>query len=296
MGKERQSSNHILMIEPAGFYDNPQTKETNSYQTREEGQDRHSIQTKALLEFRTYRDLLVEHGVQITTVKGSKECPDDIFPNWFSTHPTGQMVIYPMMYENRQKERRQDIIDDVRKRYNDVIDFSALEQQGKALESTSSVNLDHLNQIAYLARSPRSDEKTAQDWCKMMGYELFAFDTEHNGMQVYHTDVVLWIGSELAGLSVECLKDDAVIDSLKKNRKLVTFTNDQMAAFAGNALEVVGKDGEKMLAMSRGAWDSLRDDQKQTIREHYSTVIKPDLSTIEYYGGGSARCMLAELF
>lgn len=284
------------MIEPAAFYDNPQTKETNSYQTREEGQDRSAIQGKALIEFRMYRDMLVEHGVQITTAKGQDTCPDDIFPNWFSTHPSGQMVVYPMMYENRQTERRQDVIDDVRKRYNDFIDFSAMEQQGKALESTSSVNLDHLNKIAYLARSPRSDEATAQEWCRMMGFELFAFDTEHNGMPVYHSDVVLWIGTDLAGICVECLKDDSIIDSLKENRKLVTFTNDQMGAFAGNALEVIGRGGEKMLAMSSGAWASLRDDQKQVIKEHYSTIIKPDLSTIEYYGGGSARCMLAELF
>lgn len=291
-----QSTNHLLMIEPADFYDNPQTKDTNSYQTREEGQNHKEIQSKALLEFRIYRDMLVEHGVQVTTVKGREGCPDDVFPNWLSTHPSGQMVLYPMMYENRQAERRQDIIDDVRKRYKDFMDFTAHEQHGKALESTSSVNLDHVNKIAYLARSPRSDEKLAEDWCTMMGFTLVPFDTEHNGMQVYHTDVVMWIGTELAGLCVECLMGDTIIDTLKKHRKVVAFTNDQMGAFAGNALEVVGAGGEKMLAMSKGAWESLRSDQKETIQEHYKNIIKPDLSTIEFYGGGSARCMLAELF
>lgn len=291
-----QSSNHLFMIEPAGFYDNPQTKDTNSYQTRKATKTPREIQSNALLEFRIYRDMLVEKGVMVTTAKGNPDCPDDIFPNWFSTHPTGQMVIYPMMNENRQWERRDDVIADVRKRYKDVIDFSRHEQQGRALESTSSVNLDHVNKIAYMARSPRSDEALAQDWCAMMGFTLFPFDTEHNGMPVYHSDVVMWIGTELVGLCDECLLTDGVKESLEKSRDVVCFTNDQMQCFAGNALEVVGRDSERMLAMSKAAYESLRDDQKAKIGEYYSTVIQPDLSTIEYHGGGSARCMLTELF
>jgi hypothetical protein len=291
-----QSTNHIFMIEPADFYDNPQTKETNSYQVREDSKEHTDIQAKALQEFRTYRDMLIEHGVQVTTVKGRAGTPDDIFPNWMSTHPTGEMVIYPMMYENRQKERREDIIVDVRKRYRDVIDFSTLEQDGKALESTSSVNLDHINKIAYMARSPRSDEVLARTWCDMMGFTLVPFDTEHNGMAVYHSDVVLWIGTNIVGVCSECIKTPGIVDDLKKYRDVVEFTNDQMAAFAGNSLELVGAEGKKMLVMAQSAYDSLRDDQKQFIGKHYKDVITPSLPTIQKYGGGSARCMILELF
>lgn len=291
-----QSTNHILLVEPADFFDNPETKETNTYQVREDSKNHQDLQQKALIEFRAYRDLLVEHGVQVTTVKGRKGTPDDIFPNWLSTHPTGEMFIYPMMYPTRQKERRQDIINDVRKRHRDVIDFSALEQDGRALESTSSINLDHLHKVAYMARSARSDEVLAGTWCDMMDFTLIPFDTEHNGMPVYHSDVVLWIGTNIAGVCSECLKDNTIVEHLKKHRDVVEFTNEQMSAFAGNALELVGTDGEKMLVMSKSAYESLRDDQKQFIGKHYRTVLQPDLTTIQKYGGGSARCMILELF
>jgi len=291
-----QSTNHIFMIEPADFFDNPQTKDTNAYQVRENSKDHKYIQEKALKEFRDYRDLLVEHGVQVTTVKGREGTPDDIFPNWMSTHPTGEMVIYPMMYENRQAERRDDIITDVRKRYRDVIDFSSMEQDGKALESTSALNLDHVHKVAYLARSKRADEVLAGTWCDMMGFELVPFDTEHNGMPVYHSDVVLWIGTNLVGICSECLKTPGVVEHVGKHRDVVEFTNEQMGNFAGNALELVGRDGEHMLVMSKGAYAMLRDDQKDFIGKHYKTVIQPDLPTIEKYGGGSARCMILELF
>lgn len=296
MAETPQSTNHVLLIEPADFFDNPETKDTNAYQVRQDSSDHQSIQDQALQEFRSYRDLLVEHGVQVTTVKGRKGTPDDIFPNWMSTHPTGEMVLYPMMYPSRQIERRDDIISDVRKRYDDVIDFSDMEAQGKALESTSSVNLDHVNRIAYLARSPRSDEILAGTWCDMMDYTLVPFDTEHNGMQVYHSDVVLWIGSELVGIASECLKTEGIVDHLKKYRDVVEFTNDQMNAFAGNSLELIGADDERMLVMSKGAYKSLHEDQTDFIHKHYKTVIQPDLPTIEKYGGGSARCMILELF
>lgn len=292
----RQSTNHLFMVEPADFYDNPQTKPTNAYQVREQAQNRAEIQSAALKEFRAYRDMLVEHGVQVTTVKGQAGCPDDIFPNWMSTHPTGQMVVYPMKYENRQKERLADVIADLRPRYKDYIDLTAFERKGLSLESTSSVNLDHVNRVAYMARSPRSDDAAAKEWARVMGFTLIPFDTEHNGMQVYHSDVVLWIGTTLAGIASECIKTKGIVDALKKHRTVVEFDNVQMGRFAGNALEVVGRGGERMLAMSENGWTSLDARQQDMIRDHYKTIITPSLPTIEKYGGGSARCMLLELF
>lgn len=290
-----QSSNHILMMEPVDFYANPETMPTNSYQ-HDEAHDHAEIQAKALAEFRATRDLLVENGVVITTTLGQKGCPDDIFPNWISTHAGGRMIIYPMSTPNRRKERRQDIMDVLRHTYKDVQDFTAHEQHDKFLESTGALCLDRVNKIAYQVRSRRSHDELATMWCKMNGYTHIPFDTEYKGKPVYHADIVMWIGSEIAGVSTECLKSDEIVRSLKEKRDVIEFTNEQMASFCGNSLEVIGTGGEKMLVMSDTGYSSLRQDQKDLLGRYYKTILKPKISTIEYYGGGSARCMFCELF
>lgn len=292
----KQSTNHIFMLEPVDFYANPQTFETNAYQ-HEDSKDTKAIQQRALAEFRAFRDMLVTNGVAVTTVQGQKGCPDDIFcNNWVSTHEARRMVLYPMLADNRKIERREDLFDLIRKSYTDVMNFSLHEQQGKYLESTGALCLDRVNKIAYVARSPRSDEDLAKLWCQTMGYTLAAFDTEHDGKPVYHTDVVMWIGTDVAGICSGCLKDKSIVDALKKNRDVVEFTNDQMKSFCGNALEVVANTGEKKLVMSAAGFNSLTPDQKKSLGKHYKTVIQPNIPTIEYYGGGSARCMLLEMF
>lgn len=292
----RQSTNHIMVMEPMEFHANPQTRETNSYQ-HEDDVDIHEIHNRAVAEFRAFRDLLVEHGVMTTTIKGRKGCPDDIFcNNWISTHEGGRMVLYPMLAPNRQIERRKDIIDTMRRTYKDVQDFTPHEQQGKYLESTGAMWLDRVNKIAYQARSDRSYEELAAMWCKMNDFTHLPFDTEHMGKPVYHADVVMWIGTEVAGINSECLKKQDVVKHLKHYRQVIEFTNEQMMAFCGNSLEVVGTEGERMLVMSDAGYQALRDDQKEMLSRFYKTIIKPKIPTIEYYGGGSARCMLLELF
>lgn len=293
----KQSTNHLFMLEPAEFHANPETRETNAYQ-HEDPSDASPLQGKAQAEFRAFRDTLISHGVCVTTGKGGKGHPDDIFcNNWVSTH-AGQrrMVLYPMLAKNRQVERRQDLIDVLRKSYSDVMDFSVHEQHGKFLESTGSLCLDRVNKIAYLARSARSDERLASMWCETMGYKLFAFDTEDSGKPVYHTDVVMWIGTGMAGICSDVLKDKSVIEKLKETHEVIEFTNDQMAAFCGNALEVIGEGGRRMLVMSAAGFRSLSPAQRKHVGKYYRTVIQPNIPTIEYYGGGSARCMLLELF
>ena len=285
----------MMMMESVDFYPNPETMPTNLYQHKDT-EDSSVIHKKAVGEFRTMRDLLVEHGVMVTTALGQKGCPDDIFANWISTHHGGRMVLYPMSTPNRQKERRKDIIDILRHTYEDVQDFSLHEQHNKFLESTGAICLDRVNKIAYQVRSLRSHDELAAMWCKMNGYTHIPFDTEYKGKPVYHADVVMWIGTNVAGVSSECLDKHDIVTHLKARRDVVEFTNDQMAAFCGNSLEVVGKDNEKMLVMSAGGYNSLRDDQKDILSRHYKTIIKPEIPTIEYYGGGSARCMLLELF
>lgn len=285
-----------MMMEPIEFHANPQTAPTNSYQ-HEDREGIEAIQKKAVAEFRAFRDLLVEHGVVVTTTLGQKGAPDDIFcNNWVSTLPDGKMTFYPMLADNRKIERRSELIDLLKRTYGDVFDLSAHENDGKYLESTGAMWLDKVNKIAYQGRSQRSHEELAKAWCAHYGYEHYPFDTEHRGKPVYHTDVLMWIGTNLAGICSECLKDRAIIDRLKKHRDVVEFTNDQMAAFCGNSLEVIGTGGEKMLVMSMSGYKTLTDAQLSLIHKHYPKVISPEIQTIEFYGGGSARCMLLELF
>ena len=294
-----QSTNHIFLIEPVDFYANPETMDTNAYQ-HEQAQDKAEIQAKALVEFRAFRDLLVEHGVMVTMVKGQKGCPDDLFPNWLSTHADegrgGRMIIYPMMNKNRQTERRKDIINIFRRTYKDVQDFSLHEQHGKSLEATAGMCLDRVNRIAYQIRSMRADDELAAMWCKMNDYKHIQIETDYNGKPVYHADVVMWIGSEVTGVCSECLTNDEVLKHVAQYREVIEFTNEQKVAFCGNSLEVIGEGGEKMLVMSIAGYKTLHEDQKRQLDKYYKKILTPDLSTIEYYGVGSARCMMLEMF
>ncbi len=291
-----QSTNHIMVMEPVEFYSNPQTMETNSYQ-HENDKTIEEIQEKSKQEFRAFRDLLVDHGIIVTTTLGQKGCPDDIFcNNWVSTHSGGRMTLYPMLAPNRQIERRPELIEFLKGRYPDVIDLVEYEKEGKALESTGAHWLDRVNKIAYQNISKRSDLELGKIWCDKNDFTHFPFETEYKGKPVYHADVVMWIGSEIAGICSENLISRDIIDHLKQKRDVIEFTTVQMEHFCGNSLEVIGRGGEKMLVMSAAGYGSLRDDQKDKLGQYYKTIIKPDIRTIEYYGGGSARCMLLEMF
>ncbi len=292
-----QSTNHIFMVQPVDFHSNPQTKETNAYQ-HDDDKDQEEIQKKALAEFQAFRNLLVDHGVNVTTALGQSECPDDIFcNNWISTHAGRRAVFYPMLAENRRSERRADLIALMRKMYTDIFDFSSYEQKGQALESTGALCLDRVNKIAYFNESRRAHKDIAKIWAETMEYKLIPFETEYKGKPVYHADVVMWIGSKLAGVTTECIKSkEAVLGPLSKTHEIVEFTTVQMESFCGNSLEVVGSNNEPMLVMSKAGFKALDAAQKKTIKGHYKHILQPDLKTIEYYGGGSARCMLLELF
>lgn len=291
-----QSTNHIMMMEPVNFHANEQTRETNSYQ-HDDDKNIDKIQKKALLEFRAFRDLLVENGIAVTTAQGQQGCPDDIFcNNWISTHDKKRMILYPMLAENRSRERRKDLIDILRKTYTDVQDYTPHEQHGKALESTGAICMDRVNRVGYQAISDRSNPELGAMWCKMNDYEHVPFETEHKGKPVYHADVVMWIGTDIAGISSECLKTDGIVENLKQYRDVIEFTNQQMAAFCGNSLEVVNKNGERVLVMSKAGYKTLSKEQKAQLSGYYETILQPDIPTIEYYGGGSARCSMLELF
>lgn len=297
---KRQSTRHIMMMEPAEFFANPQTFATNQYQDQNPA-DIAAINAAAIAEFRAFRDILVETGVVVTTARGQKGAPDDIFVNnWVSTHDGRRMAIYPMLAENRRIERRPELLEILQKSYDVAVDFSEYEGKGKFLESTGSLCQDRVNGIVYAALSPRTDPDLAAQWCRKMKLDLVPFHTRnHAGKPVYHTDVLMWIGTGVAGVCAETIVPDdreAVLERLRATHEVVELTMDQMRAFAGNALEVRGADDAKFLIMSGSAEGSLRPDQKEIILRHVDGIVSADIPTIERYGGGSARCMLLELF
>ncbi|MBL4588571.1 MAG: hypothetical protein JKY11_00635 [Alphaproteobacteria bacterium] len=296
----RQSTNHILMIEPKEFYLNPETQETNVYQVDEHESHEKTLE-KALNEFRAYRDCLVSHGVTVTTFQGIEGCPDHIFPNWASTDPFGNLVLYPMLNANRSAERIPRITDKLEQYYNLALDLRGEEKNGKALESTGSLVMDHINKIVYMTHSLRSNPELAQRWADDRGYQLMMFNTHaHTGDPVYHTDLVMHIGTDYVGICSECIEPEdriRIVGQLQETHKtVVEFDNNQLKAFCGNSLEVVDGDGHKVLAMSKAGQLALRPEQTEQILTHMRAIIGTDIPTIEHYGGGSGRCLMMELF
>lgn len=297
----KQSTNHMLMVEPMAFYANPQTMDTNVYQTPEDGFTAEELLAKAREEMRAFRDLLVHHGVTVTSVLGHEDCPDMVFPNWASVYADGRMILYPMLNQNRSAERRPRIIERLKRYYPDVEDWSHYEKNGLALESTASIVADHVNRRAYSGLSKRTSPELVDKWAQTLGYDVIMFETRsHAGLPVYHTDFLMYIGTEMAGICAECIVDEnlrrAVIERLSETHEVIEFRMDQLQANCCNALEVVGRFDRRMLTMSQAAYRALDKEQERIISQYYNDLICPDLSTLERYGGGSARCMLMELF
>lgn len=297
----KQSSNHLLMVRPSVFYANPQTMDTNVYQIEGEAEPNDVVLARALDEFCAYRQMLVENGVIVTTVHGHPDCPDMIFPNWASTYDDGRLILYPMLNENRQAERTPEIVAFLKRYYPHTENWSAYEAQGLALESTASIVSDHVNKRAYSGLSRRTSPELVAKWAEFTGYDVISFETRsHTGIPVYHTDFLMYIGSEMAAICAECITDEdvrgRVLARLRETHEVIELSSAQLRANCGNGLEVVGTGGEKMLTFSQAALEAMDAAQLSVIRKHYNTIITPDLSTIEKYGGGSARCMLTEMF
>jgi len=294
-----QSTRHIMMMEPVDFHANDETKETNQYQ-HDDPSDVDSVRSKAVQEFRRYRDTLVENGVMITTVIGQPGSPDDVFcNNWVSTHSQNQMVLYPMLAENRRIERRPGVIEVLSRTYETALDLSQFENQGRFLESTGALCMDRVNKVVYVALSPRADQGLAEQFAEKMGYQLHTFRTQnHTGNPVYHTDVLMYVGTGYVGICSACIVEEdreRIMTVIGRTHEVVDLSMDQLRSFCGNALEVKGRGGEKILTMSEAAYNAMSEDQKEIILRHVSRIVYSDLATIEKYGGGSARCMLLEL-
>lgn len=296
---EAQTTRHLFMIEPACFYYNASTAPSNPYQINDD-ETKEAILRKAIAEFRAYVALLIENGVYVTVAKGIEGCPDHIFPNWFSTHAGRKMMIYPFLTENRIAEKTPDIIGMLSQHYDIIHDWSIFEAEGKCLEGVSSFILDRPNRKAYGTFSARTNPDLAYKWCDLMGYEPYLFETTgHNGQPIYHSDVMMHLGTQYVGICADSINAEyrgKVMDSLREHREVIELDMDQVLAFAGNALEVKGEGNKPMLIMSESGHASLDDGQKAQYLKHIDRFILPSLPTIQYYGGGSARCMLQELF
>lgn len=305
----QQTTSTILMVRPANFGFNPETAESNFYQKRD-ARSAQEVNTAAQKEFDAFVSLLEQKGVDIIVVEDtvSPAKTDAVFPNnWFSTHQNGKVVLYPMFSPNRREERRMDIMELLMKRgfqVDEIVDLTFFEKDGQFLEGTGSLILDRVNKVAYACKSVRTHEVPMDYFCRLMGYEKVMFDAAQtiDGIvtSIYHTNVMMHIGSELAivcldsiSVATEKLKLQEHLE--KTGKKMIPITEKQKFNFAGNMLEVKNKDGAKITVMSKSASESLGDVQLNAIKR-YTDVIVPDLSTIEKLGGGSARCMMAEIF
>jgi len=300
-----QSTNTLLMIEPVAFGSNPETADSNVFQHEQADSN---VQEQALLEFNDLVRTLEDKGVTVIRVQDTLEpkTTDSIFPNnWISTHQDGTVVLYPMEAKNRRLERRDDIIENLETKYqfsyDRILDFSPHELSQKYLEGTGSLILDRVNKIAYACYASRTDRELLDLWAKTMGYAVCGFSAAvSNGDQIYHTNVMMCLGSSYAVICLSAIVNEderaKVVTSLNQTgHEVIDISEEQMFQFAGNMLEVLGSNNRKLLAMSKAAHDSLTDNQKDMISDHAEIVSSP-IPTIEYCGGGSVRCMLAEIF
>ncbi len=307
-----QSTNHVFLIRPANFNYNHETADSNSFQNKTQIASS-DINQKAIAEFNSLVAKLKLKGVDVNAFDDTSEPikPDAIFPNnWISLHADGTVVLYPMCAPNRRLERRLDIIESLREKFKatKVIDLSDYEKENRFLEGTGSIVFDHQNKIAYACLSPRTDKELFIELCKKINYRplYFLAHTYVKGekysikKEIYHTNVMMCIGDKFAIVCFDSITDAAemklVRDSLKEtNHELIDISFHQMNHFAGNMLMLKAKENNPILAMSQSAFDSLNNIQKGYLEKHCELFPLP-IPTIETIGGGSVRCMIAEIF
>jgi hypothetical protein len=298
------------MIQPAAFFFNEETAENNYYQDASKAVAKTSSQDLALIEFNEFVDLLRANHIEVIVVPDlvENQTPDSIFPNnWVSFHENGHVFLYPMYAKSRRKERRPEILDQVKNAgfsISNITDLSSTENDGLYLEGTGSMIFDRANQIAYAARSIRTDENLFIRYCESIGYQPVVFSSfqtlEQKRLPIYHTNVMMCVADRYAVICLSCIDDaderSMVRGKLEKSGKtIIEISEEQVNQFAGNMLQVENEMGEKFLVMSDSACKSLTSEQLKLITS-FNPILAPSLSTIETCGGGSARCMLAEVF
>jgi len=305
----KQITNTILMVRPVAFRMNEQTAVNNYFMEEMELKNK-SINEKAQNEFDAFVAILRNKGVDVIVVDDTLESdtPDSIFPNnWISFHANGTVGLYPMFAENRRQERRMDILDLLEEKgflINNIMDYTSAEKEGVYLEGTGSILMDRVHQKVYCALSDRAHEELVIEFCEDFDCFPVIFTANQTvneeRLPIYHTNVLMALGEDFAVICLSSIDDKKerrnVVQHLKKDgKKIIEITEGQMHHFAGNMLQVLGKDEQRLLAMSSAAFNSLTPAQITAI-EDYCEIVHSSLETIETCGGGSARCMMAEVF
>jgi hypothetical protein len=313
--KSAFAATHVLMVEPVRFRYNDETGESNTFQSAPSSGEAHAIATEAVHEHRALRDLLVSNGVHVTVVRCDERTPDAPFcNNWFSTHPAvslrdgdatrhapATLVLYPLLAQNRRLERRQDLITMLRTKYPRIVDLSGYEREARFLESTGSLCLDDANRVAYAALSPRTDRALVQHFGTELGYRVETFTaTDATNVPYYHTNVMMFIGHGVAGVTLEAITDGNERRRVEQSLiagglDVLAITRQQAAQFCGNVLSLTNDTGDALFVMSDAAWRAFTPAQQARLSEH-GTVLHSELTAFERVGGGSARCLIAELF
>ena len=290
------------MIRPLHFVYNAETAVNNSFQVRG---DQENLTEKAVQEFDTFVNALRDQGIDVTVVEDSPDphTPDAIFPNnWISFHSSGIYCLYPMFAPNRRKERKSEVISIIQKKfhYDHLIDFTRYESENLFLEGTGSMVLDREKQLAYACLSPRTSEAVLQDFCNKLNYQAIVFHAvNQTGQAIYHTNVMMCVADRYVVICLDSIKDPTekkhVEDTiLLSGKEIIRISMNQMNQFAGNMLQLENEHREKILVMSSAAWNALLPDQAGRLTK-YNRILHSSLSQIETNGGGSARCMIAEI-
>lgn len=291
------------MIRPVNFGFNAQTAVNNAFQVA--GAEA-AAQEKAQTEFDNFVSLLRSNDIDVTVINDTPEphTPDSIFPNnWISFHDNGAICLYPMFAENRRQERKPTVIQQLKQTFNitNTYDFTGYEKEHLYLEGTGSMVLDRDHKLAYACLSPRTHQQVLDDFCKQMDYRPISFTAvDGNGKAIYHTNVMMCVADKYVVVCLDSLPNPAELQMMqetigKTGKALVNISFEQMNHFAGNMLQVQNKQGEKLLVMSSQAYHSLQPEQIKQL-ESYNRILHAPLTTIETNGGGSARCMMAEVF
>lgn len=300
---DQQTTSHLLMIRPIAFTYNAETAVNNAFQQKGNAQN---AQQQSALEFDRFVLKLRNNGIDVTVVQDTPipHTPDSIFPNnWISFHEDGRIVLYPMYAVNRRAERKQHVLDAIESKFEILnrLDFTHTETENRFLEGTGSMVLDRTNRISYACISPRTDKALLNEWCNALQFRPCAFySVDANGNEIYHTNVMMCVADRYAVACLESIPDaterQTVVDTLTESgKKIIEISYAQMNAFAGNMLQVRNREGQPFLIMSSCAYEALRPSQVAEL-EQMNPIIHSELSVIETNGGGSARCMMAEIF
>ena len=298
-----QTANKILMVRPANFTFNEETAKNNHFQKKTSFSD---LNESALQEFDAFVETLRKNKIEVVVVQDTIEphTPDSIYPNnWFSTHSTGELVLYPMFAENRRKERKSHVLETIEEHFSahKVIDLTVWEEKNRFLEGTGSMILDHLNRVIYACRSERTDDIVFEEFYTKMNSEPEIFNAyDEEGRNIYHTNVMLSIGEKYAVICAESITDENrrnnIINRLKdSNRDVIEVSFEQMKSFCANIIEVRNSENDNFLIMSETAKNAFKKEQMDILERHCKVISSP-LHSIEEAGGGSARCMIAEIF